>query len=121
MGTAVGGSTTLTGTLQDQWSQPFTPAGGTQATLNVDQNNTTYGSADYSHIVDISNGTFSFSYPDVTSNSSARTDAYRWTVGAVNSRRHGHGQVADVHHPRIGGSDEPDEQRRSARGQHPPG
>lgn len=80
----VGGSVTITGELVDQWGKAFTPAGGGQATLNVDQTANSYSSADYTRSADIVDGKFSYTYPDVTANTTARTDAYRWTAGGVN-------------------------------------
>jgi mucin-2 len=78
------GTVTITGALQDQWGQVFHPAAGVQATLSVDQNQAGgFGAADYTHVVDIpSSGIFSSTYSDSTL-TGARTDAYQWTVSAV--------------------------------------
>ena len=81
----IGGSVTLGGQVLDQWGQGYVPSGSPQATLQIDKSAGSFVTADESHSVDITaNGNFTYTYAD-TGNTTARTDAYRWTVGGQNS------------------------------------
>ncbi|MBI1758526.1 MAG: hypothetical protein HYR62_04785 [Actinobacteria bacterium] len=85
---AVGGSVSVTGTVTDQWSQLFTPTTpGVQAVVGVDRNvdGDTADANEFTSNVDIVAGAFSYSVPDVSGNTTANDDQYRWTVSAVNS------------------------------------
>lgn len=80
---AVGTSVTVSGTVVDQWAQAFTPANpGVQASLAV---NRAGSRPDFSVSVNIVNGAFSYTVPDVADNTTPVVDSFTWTVGAVNS------------------------------------
>jgi hypothetical protein len=82
----VGTSAQLTGTVLDQFGQPFYPGPGVTATLNYTDVGagglTPVSGGNYAINTD---GTFSATLSELPSNTTVSTDTYRWTVQGVQS------------------------------------
>ena len=85
MSPTVGGSVALAGTLNDQFGSTFQPASTAtqQVTVTIDQNNSSYSSADVTGYGTLSGGAFTYTYTPTTAATVGRQDVVQFAYGSV--------------------------------------